>query len=68
MAAGAALTADPDDPKAIADAIERLLADAALRERLAAQGLKVAATHRWDTAARSLLGAFRRFFAGRMMH
>jgi glycosyltransferase involved in cell wall biosynthesis len=68
LAGGAALTADPADPQAICDAIQRLLDDASLRERLAAQGLAVAATHRWDTAAKSLLGAFRRFFAGRMIH
>ncbi len=64
-AGGAALTADPDDPQAIADAIATLLADASLRQRLAAQGLEVAARHRWDTAAKNMLGAFRRFFAGR---
>ena len=67
VAGGAALTVDPDDPKAIADAIERLLFDASLRRKLSAQGLEVAARHRWDAAAKSLLGAFRRFFAGKMM-
>ena len=68
VAGGAALTASPDDPKAIAAAIEQLLFDANLRRRLSAQGLEVAARHRWDTAAKNLLGAFRRFFAGKMMH
>lgn len=68
VAAGAALTVDPADPQAIAGAIETLLYDASLRRKLAAQGLEVAARHRWDVAARNLLGAFRRFFAGRMMH
>jgi glycosyltransferase involved in cell wall biosynthesis len=68
VARGAALTVDPDDPKAIAAAIEQLLLDAALRRRLSALGLEVAARHRWDAAARSLLGAFRRIFAGKMMH
>jgi glycosyltransferase involved in cell wall biosynthesis len=67
VAAGAALTADPDDPKAIAGAIEQLLFDAALHRRLSALGLEASARHRWDTAAKALLGAFRRFFAGRMM-
>jgi len=63
----AALTVAPEDPAAIAGAIERLLADADLRRRLSARGLEVAAAHRWDTAARSLLGAFRRFFAGKLL-
>jgi glycosyltransferase involved in cell wall biosynthesis len=67
VAGGAALTASPDDPKAIAAAIGQLLFDVNLRRRLCAQGLEVAARHRWDSAARNLLGAFRRFFAGRMM-
>ncbi len=65
VAGGAALTVAPDDPKAIADAIERLLSDAGLRTRLCALGLEVAARHGWDAAAKNLLGAFRRFFAGR---
>ena len=68
VAAGAALAVSPDDPKAIADAIEQLLHDAALRKRLGAQGLEVAARHRWDTSAKNLLGAFRRFFAGKLLH
>jgi glycosyltransferase involved in cell wall biosynthesis len=63
VAGNAALTVDPNDPKAIAGAIEQLLFDAALRRKLAALGLEVAARHRWDTAAKALLGAFRRFFA-----
>ena len=68
LAGGAALAVPPDDPAAIAGAIETLLFDAGLRRRLAAQGLEVAARHRWDTAARNLLGAFRRFFAGNLVH
>ena len=67
VAAGAALTADPDDPKAIAGAIERLLFDAALHRRLSTLGIEASARHRWDTAAKALLGAYRRFFAGRMI-
>ncbi len=68
LAAGAAVVADPDDPAAIAGAISELLADAVLRERLVARGLEVAAAHRWDAAARKLLGAFRRHFAGRLLN
>ena len=67
IAGGAALTADPNDPKAIAGAIEQLLFDGALRRRLSAQGLDVAARHRWDTSAKALLGGFRRFFAAQPM-
>ena len=67
IAGGAALTADPHDPKAIAGAIEQLLFDGALRRRLSAQGLDVAARHRWDTSAKALLGGFRRFFAAQPM-
>lgn len=63
VTAGAALTADPADPKTIAAAIERLLFDGALRRTLIAKGVEVAARHRWDTAAKALLAAFRRFFA-----
>ena len=68
LAAGAAVVADPDDPAAIAGAISELLGDAGLRERLAARGLEVAAAHRWDTAAKKLLGAYRRYFAGRLLN
>jgi glycosyltransferase involved in cell wall biosynthesis len=67
LAGSAALTVDPDDPKALAGAIEQLLIDAGLRRRLSALGLEVALRHRWDAAAKNLLGAFRRFFAGKLM-
>ena len=67
VAEGAALTVDPNDPKAIAGAIERLLFDGALRRRLSAAGLEIAAKHRWDTSAKALLAAYRRFFAGRVL-
>ena len=63
IAAGAALVADPHDPKAIAGAIEQVLYDGALRRRLVADGLVVAATHRWDTAAKALVAAYKRHFA-----
>jgi glycosyltransferase involved in cell wall biosynthesis len=66
VTAGAALMVDPGDPAAIAAAIERLLFDGALRRKQSAHGLEVAAKHRWDTAAKALLGAYRRFFAGHM--
>jgi glycosyltransferase involved in cell wall biosynthesis len=63
IAAGAALLVDPADPRAIAAAMERALYDGALRRRLANDGIAVAAMHRWDTAAKALLAAFRRHIA-----
>jgi glycosyltransferase involved in cell wall biosynthesis len=63
IATGAALVADPADPRAIAAAIERVLHDGALRRALANDGLAVAAMHRWDTSAKTLLAACRRHFA-----
>ena len=48
----AALLVDPDDPNAIADALDRLLGDEAERERLRAAGLERAAARGWDRAAR----------------
>jgi glycosyltransferase involved in cell wall biosynthesis len=64
---GAAVMADPADPKAIAAAVEQLLFDGALRRRLSAAGLEIAAKHRWDTSAKALLAAYRRFFAGKTL-
>ena len=63
IAAGAALVADPNDPAAIAHAIEQVLFDGALRRRLANAGLAVAATHRWDSSAKALVAAYKRHFA-----
>ncbi|GAC1439364.1 MAG: glycosyltransferase family 1 protein [Solirubrobacteraceae bacterium] len=48
---GAALFVDPREPEAIADALERLLADAALRRRLVAAGLERAALFSWERTA-----------------
>ncbi len=63
VTAGAALTADPVDPRAIAAAIEQVLFDGALRRQLSADGLAVAAKHRWDTSAKALLATYKRHFA-----
>ena len=52
VAGGAALLFDPADPAAIRSAIERLLGDAALRERLRRLGLERAATFSWERTAR----------------
>ena len=47
----AALYFDPDSVDAIAAALQRLLSDAALRDRLRTAGLARAALYRWDAAA-----------------
>lgn len=58
---GAALLVDSGDPAGVAAAIDRVLDDQPLRERLVAAGLARAATLTWDRAARevdALLAAF----------
>lgn len=55
VAGDAALLVDPDDWKAIADAIERVLYDSALCEHLRAAGIQRARQFSWQaTAARTL--------------
>jgi glycosyltransferase involved in cell wall biosynthesis len=51
VAGDAALLFDPADPAAIRAAIERLLGDAELRERLRRDGLARAATFTWERTA-----------------
>jgi glycosyltransferase involved in cell wall biosynthesis len=51
VAGGAALLFDPEDPGAIADAIERIVDDAALRSDLRARGLARAAALTWHSTA-----------------
>jgi glycosyltransferase involved in cell wall biosynthesis len=63
IAGGAALMFDPFDPGAIADAVTRVLADEALRERLVAAGRERARAFSWDAAARGTLAAYRRLLA-----
>lgn len=53
---GGALLAEPDDPVEIAAQLERLVADAALRERLVAEGRALAAGFSWADAARRTRG------------
>jgi glycosyltransferase involved in cell wall biosynthesis len=60
VAGGAALLFDPDEPRAIRTAIERLLGDAALRERLHAAGLERAAQFSWERTARETARAYER--------
>jgi glycosyltransferase involved in cell wall biosynthesis len=55
IAADAALQFDPQDPRAIAEAMERIVADDALRVRLTEAGPRRAAQFTWrDTARRTL--------------
>ena len=63
VAGDAALLFDPSDPAAIRAAIERLLGDAALRERLRAAGLARAAQFSWERCARETAAAYERALA-----
>ena len=63
VAGDAALLFDPADPAAIRIAIERLLGDAALRERLRAAGLARAARFSWERCARETTAVYERALA-----
>ena len=58
VAGDAALTIDPLDADALAEAMSRALADAALRKEMIDRGLAQAARFTWEKAARQLLGLF----------
>ena len=58
LTAGAARLAEPT-PEAFADALGQVLGDAALRERLRAQGLARAAEFSWERTARETLAIYR---------
>jgi glycosyltransferase involved in cell wall biosynthesis len=60
VAGDAALLFDPEDVDAIRGAIERLLADGALRERLAVAGRERAATFTWERTAELTVAAYER--------
>lgn len=55
LAAGAALAVDPEDTAAIADGLRRLLADASLRKRLAAESRRRATEFSWRRAGAAVL-------------
>ena len=55
LAAGSALTIDAGDPIAIAEALERLLADESLRRQLGEEGRRRALGYTWETAAERTL-------------
>lgn len=59
VAGGAALLVDPSDDDAIRDAIERVLEDAALRERLRAAGLERSRAFSWDESGKRTLESYR---------
>jgi glycosyltransferase involved in cell wall biosynthesis len=60
VAGDAALVVDPLDTQAIAGAIERVLSDQALRERMRADGLAQAAHFSWDRTAELTIASYRR--------
>ncbi len=64
MAGDAALTITPGQPETLADAMERLIADAALRQRLAECGKRRAAAYSWDRTARLHLELYRQISEG----
>lgn len=64
VAGGAALLFDPAEPTAIRNAIERLLTDADLRERLRTAGLARAATFSWERTAQETARSYERALAG----
>ncbi|MDX6650833.1 MAG: hypothetical protein QOJ97_2784 [Solirubrobacteraceae bacterium] len=60
IAGGAALLFDPEAPTAIAAALERLLSDHELADRLRAAGREQAARFSWRAAAEGTLASYRR--------
>lgn len=60
IAGDAALIFDPENPAAIAAAMQELHTDAALRERLLAAGLAQAARYTWDACAEGYVRSLRR--------
>ncbi len=60
IAGGAALIVDPDDHVELANAIERLLCDAALHTELRQRGLERAAEFSWIRCARETLAVYER--------
>ncbi len=59
VAGDAALGVDPLDTEALSDAMRRLAANAALRGRLSAEGVKRAAHFTWERTASLTAKAFR---------
>ncbi len=60
LALGSAIAVNPEDVDAIAGALERLLSDAQLRQKLGVEGKRRAADFTWDRAAEQTLAVLRR--------
>jgi glycosyltransferase involved in cell wall biosynthesis len=60
LAMGSAITVKPEDVDAIAGALERLLGDAALRQKLGDEGRRRAASYTWARAAELTLEVLHR--------
>lgn len=65
VAGEAALLFDPESPRAIADAIEGLLGDPAMGERLREAGFEQARRFSWDATARATLHSYELALASR---
>lgn len=65
VAGDAALLIDAESPSSIAQAMERVLNDAALRDALMARGLQRAARFSWQRCARETVAVYRQCSAGR---
>jgi glycosyltransferase involved in cell wall biosynthesis len=63
VAGDAALLFDPEDPAAIAGAMERLLVDQALAQRLREAGRRRAQRYSWQRTAEGTLASYRRALA-----
>jgi glycosyltransferase involved in cell wall biosynthesis len=64
----AAVYVDPEDPASIAEGLRAVGQDAALRARLADEGVRRAATFRWQAGAERVLEAYREAIARRKGH
>ena len=64
LALGAAITVNAEDEQAIAAALERLLADEALRRKLGEEGRRRARGYTWANAAERMLDVLRRAARG----
>jgi glycosyltransferase involved in cell wall biosynthesis len=60
LASKAAIAVEPEDVDAIAGALERLLSDAPLRQKLGDEGKRRAADFTWDKSAEQTLAVLRR--------
>ena len=68
IAGGAALEIDPDDPTELADAIERVLNDAALQHELRHKGLERVKEFSWERCARETLAVYQRVLGESVIH